>query len=179
GSKLLKSIFVRKKLKIMDQEEGYNDANDEMNDELFEYHRIAVDPGQSPLRIDKFLMDRLSNVTRNKVQAAVKDGFVKVNEKEVKSNYKVHPKDIITVSFPYPQRETDVVPEEIALDIIFEDDYLLVVDKPPGMVVHPAYNNWTGTLVNALAWHFSNLPTMENNEGRPGLVHRIDKDTSG
>src|SRR5690606_1750638 len=97
----------------------------------------------------------------------------------VKSNYKVHPKDVITVSFPYPPRETDVIPENIPIDIVFEDEYLLVVNKPAGMVVHPAYNNWNGTLVNALAWHFKNLPTMENNEGRPGLVHRIDKDTSG
>ena len=159
--------------------EDFKDENDDLNDELFEYHRIEVDPGQSLLRIDKFLMFRLSNVTRNKVQAAIKDGFVKVNEKEVKSNYKVHPKDIITVSFPYPQRDTEVIPEEIPIDIVFEDEYLLVVNKSPGMVVHPAYNNWTGTLVNALAWHFKNLPTMENNEGRPGLVHRIDKDTSG
>jgi len=151
----------------------------EENDELYEYHRIEVDGGQSLLRIDKFLMDRLSNSTRNKIQAAIKDGFVKVNDKEVKSNYKVHPKDVITVSFPYPPRETDVIPENIPIDIVFEDEYLLVVNKPAGMVVHPAYNNWNGTLVNALAWHFKNLPTMENNEGRPGLVHRIDKDTSG
>lgn len=163
----------------MDVEQAYQEGNDELNDDLFEYHRIVVDPGQSSLRLDKFLMDKLSNVTRNKVQAAIKDGFVKVNDKGIKSNYRVHPNDTITVSFPYPQRETEVVPEEIPIDIVFEDDYLLVVNKPPGMVVHPAYNNWTGTLVNALAWHFNNLPTMENNEGRPGLVHRIDKNTSG
>lgn len=159
----------------MSQEEVFQDENDE----LFEYHRIEVDGRQSLLRIDKFLMDRLANVTRNKVQTAIKNGFVKVNDQAIKPNYRVHPKDIITVSFPEPPRDTDVVPEEIPLDIVFEDEHLLIVNKAPGMVVHPAYNNWTGTLVNALAWHFKNLPTMENNEGRPGLVHRIDKDTSG
>lgn len=160
---------------IMSQEEVYQDENDE----LFEYHRIEVDPKQSLLRIDKFLMDRLANVTRNKVQTAIKDGFVKVNDQPIKPNYRVHPKDVITVSFPEPPRDTEVIPEDIPLEIVFEDEHLLVVNKPPGMVVHPAYNNWTGTLVNALAWHFKNLPTMKDNEGRPGLVHRIDKDTSG
>lgn len=155
------------------------EALEEENDDLFEYHRIAVDGKQSLLRIDKFLMDRIANTTRNKVQSAIRDGFVKVNEQVIKPNYKVRPNDIITVSFPAPPRDTEVVPEDLPLDIVFEDEHLLVVNKAAGMVVHPAYNNWTGTLVNALAWHFQNLPTMENNEGRPGLVHRIDKDTSG
>lgn len=148
-------------------------------EEVFEHHHVVCDPGQEPLRIDKFLMDRLPNVTRNKLQQGIKDGFVKVNLKSVKPNYKVQPDDDIVVSFTEPPRETELLPEDIPLNIVYEDDHLLIVNKEPGMVVHPAYNNWSGTLVNALIHHFQNLPTMENNEGRPGLVHRIDKDTSG
>ena len=152
---------------------------EEEEDSLFEHHRIVVDKKQSLIRIDKFLMDRLPNASRNKIQAAVKDNFIKVNEQEVKSNYKVRPGDVIVVSLPEPPRDTEVVPEDIPLNIVYEDPHLLVVNKPAGMVVHPAHQNWSGTLVNALAYHFRNLPIMENNEGRPGLVHRIDKDTSG
>ena len=151
----------------------------ESDDERYEHHRIVVDPGQELLRIDKFLMDRLSNVTRSKVQAGIKEGFVKVNGSVIKPNYKVHPGDEIAVLFPEPPRDTEVVAEDIPLDISYEDEELLIVNKPAGMVVHPAYQNWTGTLVNALAFHFKNLPKMAGNEGRPGLVHRIDKDTSG
>jgi 23S rRNA pseudouridine1911/1915/1917 synthase len=151
----------------------------EENDELFEHHRIVVDKKQQLLRIDKFLMDRLPNVTRNKLQDAIKSGFVMVNGKTVKPNHKVHPDDVIKIALPEPPRDTEVVPEDIPLNIIYEDDDLLVVNKEAGMVVHPAYQNWTGTLVNALTYHFQNLPTMKDNEGRPGLVHRIDKDTSG
>lgn len=149
------------------------------DDELFEHHRIVADPNQQPLRIDKFLMDRLPNVTRNKLQSAMKDGFVKVNDQEIKPNYKVRGDDVITIALPEPPRDTDVIPEDIPLDIIYEDEDLLVVNKEAGMVVHPAYQNWSGTLVNALTFHFQNLPEMKGNEGRPGLVHRIDKDTSG
>jgi 23S rRNA pseudouridine1911/1915/1917 synthase len=149
------------------------------DDELFEHHRIVADSKQSLIRIDKFLMDRLPNVTRTKIQNGMHDGFVKVNDKPIKPNYKVHPNDVITVSFPEPPRDTDVVPENIPLNIVFEDEHILVVNKPAGMVVHPAYQNWSGTLVNALSYHFQNLPQMEGNDGRPGLVHRIDKDTSG
>lgn len=149
------------------------------DDELFEHHRIVADPKQSLLRIDKFLMDRLPNVTRTKIQTGIHDGFVRVNDKAIKPNYKIHPNDVITVSLPEPPRDTEVVPENIPLDIVFEDDHLLVINKPAGMVVHPAYQNWSGTVVNALAYHFQNLPQMKDNEGRPGLVHRIDKDTSG
>jgi 23S rRNA pseudouridine1911/1915/1917 synthase len=149
------------------------------DDALFEHHRIVVDKGQAPLRIDKFLMDRLSQATRNKIQNAIDDEFIKVNDATIKANYKVKPMDIITISLPQPPRDTDIVPEDIPLNIVYEDDHVLVVNKPAGMVVHPAYNNWTGTLVNALAYHFQNLPTSQNGEGRPGLVHRIDKDTSG
>ncbi len=155
-----------------------NEANTELlDDALFEHYRILVDKGQVPVRIDKFLMDRIPNITRNKTQNAIRDGFVKVNEKEIKPNYKVRPADVIVISLPEPPRESEVVPEDIPINIVYEDDDLLVVHKDAGMVVHPAYNNWTGTLVNALAYHFQNLP--ENRDGRPGLVHRIDKDTSG
>lgn len=146
---------------------------------LFEHHRIEVDKGQSLLRIDKFLTDRLPNVSRSKIQEAIEAGFVTVNGKPTKANYKIRPLDLITVSMPEPPRDTEVKPENIPLHIVYEDEHLMVVNKPAGMVVHPAYNNWTGTLVNALTYHFQNLPTMQGNDGRPGLVHRIDKDTSG
>jgi len=152
---------------------------DNLGDELFEHYQIEVDPKQSLLRIDKFLVDRLPNVTRSKIQSGIKHRLVSVNENPVKSNYKVHPGDIISISFPNPPRDDEVKPENIILNITFEDDHLLVVNKPAGMVVHPAYNNWTGTLVNGLVYHFNNLPEMKDNFGRPGLVHRIDKDTSG
>lgn len=154
-------------------------APEEEESELFEHHHIVADRKQSPVRIDKFLMDRLPNVSRNKVQEAIKSAFVKVNGQHIKPNYKVHPGDEIIIALPEPPRDTEVVPENIPLNIVYEDTHVLVVSKPAGMVVHPAFNNWTGTLVNALAYHFQQLPTMEGNEGRPGLVHRIDKDTSG
>jgi 23S rRNA pseudouridine1911/1915/1917 synthase len=152
---------------------------DQESDELFEHHRILVDPGQQSLRIDKFLFDRLPNASRSKIQGAVKLGFVLVNDQQIKPNYKIRPNDVIVISLPEPPRDNEVVPENIPLDIIFEDDHLLIVNKPAGMVVHPAFQNWSGTLVNALAYHFTQLPEMPNNEGRPGLVHRIDKGTSG
>ncbi|GHN00220.1 pseudouridine synthase [Cytophagales bacterium WSM2-2] len=152
---------------------------DESDDDLFEHHRIVADAGQSLVRIDKFLMDRLPNVTRTKIQNGIHDGFVKVNEKSIKPNYKIHPNDVITISLPEPPRDTDVKAENIPLNIVFEDEHLLIVNKQAGMVVHPAYQNWSGTLVNALTYHFQNLPQMAGNDGRPGLVHRIDKDTSG
>ena len=159
--------------------EDVQHIEEENDDDLFEHYRITVDKKQSLIRIDKFLMDRLPNASRNQVQNAIKDEFIKVNDKAVKSNYKVRPEDVITVSLPEPPRETEIVPEDIPLEIVFEDDHLIVVNKPAGMVVHPAHQNWTGTLVNALVYHFQHLPSMKNNEGRPGLVHRIDKDTSG
>lgn len=160
--------------------EGHDDELlDDEEVQLFEHHRIVADKKQGLIRIDKFLTDRLSNVTRNRVQDAIRDEFVLVNEKKIKPNYKIHPGDVITVSFPKPPRDTEVVPENIPLNIVYEDEHLLVVNKEAGMVVHPAFNNWSGTLVNALTWHFQSLPEMQGNEGRPGLVHRIDKDTSG
>ncbi|MBP3942727.1 RluA family pseudouridine synthase [Sphingobacteriaceae bacterium WQ 2009] len=147
--------------------------------ELFEHLRIEVDKGQALLRIDKFLMNRVENASRNKIQNAIDTGSVLVNGNEVKSSYRVRPLDIITVVLPDPPRDTEVYPEDIPLNIVFEDDDILIVNKVAGMVVHPGFNNYTGTLVNALTFHLNQLPTMPGNTGRPGLVHRIDKDTSG
>lgn len=147
--------------------------------ELFEHLRIEVDKGQKFLRVDKFLMNRVENTSRNRIQNAIASGSVRVNGREIKASYKVKPLDIITVVLPDPPRDTEIYPEELPLDIAYEDDDLLIVNKAPGMVVHPGYNNYTGTLVNALAYHFNQLPTLPGNTGRPGLVHRIDKDTSG
>ncbi len=161
------------------QEEDHSQDEEKQDEELFEYQVIKADPKQALLRVDKFLLDRLPNVTRTKIQTGIKEGFVKVNGEMVKPNYKVHPGDEVAVYLSEPPRDEEVVAENIPLNIVYEDDYLLVVNKAAGMVVHPAYQNWSGTLVNALAYHFQNLPEMEGNEGRPGLVHRIDKDTSG
>lgn len=145
---------------------------------LFEHHHFTVDQGQEALRIDKWLMHKIANATRTKIQAAIEVGFVLVNAKTVKSNYKVKPKDEVRIMLPEPPRDTEVYPENIPLDIIYEDAELLIVNKPAGMVVHPGFNNYNGTLVNALAYHFGQLP-QNNANHRPGLVHRIDKDTSG
>ncbi len=163
----------------------YNEPNDiEIEDEsveqeLYEHFRIVVDKGQSLLRIDKFLMMRLQNASRTKIQSAADADCILVNEKPVKSSYKVKPNDIISIVLPHPPKDTEIVPENIPLDIIYEDDDILLVNKPAGMVVHPGYNNVSGTLVNALAWHFKDLPFAKENNIRPGLVHRIDKNTSG
>lgn len=159
-------------------EEDFNEFSDEENG-LFEHYRIEVDKGQSLMRIDKFLIDRIPNASRNKVQLAIDNGFVLVNGQKIKTSYKVKPRDIISISLPQPPRDTTILPENIPLNIVYEDDDLLIVNKPAGMVVHPAHANYTGTLVNALVYHFQQLPTSQNGEGRPGLVHRIDKDTSG
>lgn len=145
--------------------------------ELFEHHRVVASKGQEPLRIDKFLMNFIENATRNKIQQAAKDGNVWVNGAIVKSNYKVKAGDEIRVMFEHPPHEFLLVPEDIPLDIVYEDEVLLVVNKPAGMVVHPGHGNYSGTLINALMFHTDNLPTNSNE--RPGLVHRIDKDTSG
>ncbi|MBR9844689.1 MAG: RluA family pseudouridine synthase [Algicola sp.] len=150
------------------------DGND---DELFEHHSFIADKGQAPLRIDKYLMNRIENATRNKIQAAAKDGSIYVNGTPVKSNYKVKPLDKIRVLLEHPPYEYLLTPEDIPLDIVYEDDQLLVINKPAGMVVHPGHGNYSGTLINALVFHIENLPN--NSSERPGLVHRIDKDTSG
>ena len=157
----------------------FRDFEADESTELFEHHKVQADPNQSLIRIDKFLNDRLPNITRSKIQTGIREGFIRVNNEKIKSNYKIKPGDEVIVALPVPPRDDEVIPEDIPLDIVFEDEDLLVVNKPAGMVVHPAYNNWTGTLVNALAYHFEKLPEMKGNRGRPGLVHRIDKDTSG
>ncbi|AXO80162.1 RluA family pseudouridine synthase [Olleya aquimaris] len=149
----------------------------EDNDTLYEHHSFVADKGQKPLRIDKWLMNKIENATRNKIQDAAKNGSIFVNEIAVKSNYKVKPEDVIKVRFEYPPHENLLVGEDLPLDVVYEDDQLLVVNKPAGMVVHPGHGNYSGTLINALIFHFDNLPN--NSSDRPGLVHRIDKDTSG
>lgn len=149
----------------------------EEEDELYEHYAFKVEKGQQPLRIDKYLMNFVENATRNKIQQAAKDGSIFVNGTPVKSNYKVKPNDHITVKFEHPPHEYLLVAEDIPIDIVYEDDDLLVVNKPAGMVVHPGHGNYSGTLINGLIYHFENLPN--NSSNRPGLVHRIDKDTSG
>lgn len=150
----------------------------EENEELFEHHRIVADKGQKPLRVDKFLSNFLENVSRSRVQTAAESGNIHVNGAVVKSNYKVKPGDVVQVVMSYPPREIELIPENIPLDIVYEDDDVVVVNKPAGLVVHPGYGNYSGTLVNALIYHFQNLPVGQQTD-RPGLVHRIDKLTTG
>ena len=147
------------------------------NDDLYEHHSFTATKGQEPLRVDKFLMNFIENATRNKVQQAARDGHIYVNGDVVKQNYKVKAGDEVKVLLAYPPYENLLTPENIPLDIVYEDDTLLVVNKRAGMVVHPGHGNYSGTLINALIYHFDNLPN--NSSDRPGLVHRIDKDTSG
>jgi 23S rRNA pseudouridine1911/1915/1917 synthase len=149
-------------------------------EELFEHYRFKADPGQEIVRIDKFLIDRLPNTSRNKIQNAAKSGNIIVNGEKVKQNYKVKPKDEVSLVLPYPVREIELIAQDIPIEIHYEDETLVVVNKPSNMVVHPAYGNYTGTLVNALVYHFDNLPYRINDYfGRPGLVHRLDKHTTG
>lgn len=158
------------------------DESDEKPDseDLYEHYNISVDKGQSLVRIDKFLFDRLAGTSRNRIQNAARAGNILVNRKKEKPSYKVKPGDQISIVLPYPVREIELVAENIPLTILYEDDELIVLNKEAGMVVHPAYGNYKGTLVNALMYHFQNLPVKAGNEhGRPGLVHRLDKNTSG
>jgi len=154
-----------------------HDADLDQEEDLHEHHHFTAGAGQVPLRVDKFLMNFIENSTRSKIQAAIKDGAVRANGDIVKSNYKVKPGDDIRVFLTHPPHENLLVAENIPLDIVYEDDTLVVVNKPAGMVVHPGHGNYSGTLINALIYHFENLPN--NSSERPGLVHRIDKDTSG
>jgi 23S rRNA pseudouridine1911/1915/1917 synthase len=147
--------------------------------ELFEHHRFVADKGQSLLRIDKFLFHKIEHVSRTKIQAAADAGCILVNEHPVKSNYKVKPSDVVSVVLPHPPHEFEIIPENIPIDIIFEDDDLIVVNKPAGMVVHPGHGNYTGTLVNALSYYLNDVTLFSRGDSRPGLVHRIDKNTSG
>ena len=160
----------------METGEELQEAEDQ---DLYEHFRVVADKGQSLLRVDKFLIQRIENASRNRIQNAIIAGSVLVNGNTVKANYKVKPKDEISIVLPEPPRDTHVYPEDLPINIIYEDNDLLIVNKEAGMVVHPGFNNYSGTLVNALAYHFDKLPQLPGNDGRPGLVHRIDKDTSG
>ena len=148
-------------------------------EELYEHHRITVDRGQETMRLDRYLQMRLEGISRNKIQAAAKAGCILVNEKTTKQSYRIKPLDVVSVLLPTPPRDTEIMPEEIAIDVAYEDDDVLVVNKPAGMVVHPGYGNYTGTLLNALAFYYRDKVDREGNPIVPYLVHRIDKDTSG
>ncbi len=155
------------------------ETGEQQEQELYEHFRFKADPKQSLLRIDKFLSDRIENSSRTRIQNAANAGNILVNNNTVKPNYKVKPGDIVQVVLPTPPREVELTAEDIPLNIVYEDNDVLVVNKEAGMVVHPAYGNYTGTLVHALMWHFKDLPLFSTGESRPGLVHRIDKNTSG
>ena len=147
--------------------------------QLYEHFRVVVDRGQEMVRVDKYLFDRLPGVSRNRIQKAADAGFVMVGGRPVKSSYKVKPQDVVTLVMDRPRYEYEVIPEDIPLSIVYEDRYVMVVDKPAGLVVHPGHGNYHGTLVNALAWHMKDVPDYDANDPHVGLVHRIDKDTSG
>lgn len=153
--------------------------NDNEEQDLYEHFRFEADPGQKPLRIDKFLVNRIENASRSKIQSAAEAENILVNNQAVKSNYKVKPGDIISIVMAYPPKEIEIIPENIPLHIVYEDDQLIIVNKKPGMVVHPSYGHYSGTLVNALMYHLKDLPLFKTGDLRPGLVHRIDKNTSG
>ena len=147
--------------------------------ELYEHFRVVVDKGQSQVRVDKYLFERLVNSSRNRIQKAADAGLIMANGKPVKSSYKVKPCDVLTVMMDRPRYDNDIIPEDIPLDIVYEDNDLMVVNKPAGLVVHPGCGNYHGTLVNAIAWHLKDNPRYDPNDPQVGLVHRIDKDTSG
>lgn len=147
--------------------------------QLYEHFRFVVDEGQEPLRIDKYMLEKLQHSSRNRIQRAADAGFVHVNDRPVKRNYRVRPGDVVTLMLDRPRHDTTIEPEDIPLDVVYEDSQLLVVNKPAGLVVHPGVGNFHGTLVNALAWHLRNVDGYDPNDPEVGLVHRIDKDTSG
>ncbi len=156
-----------------------DDIEDDDSRQLYEHLRFVVDKGQVTLRIDKFMSEKLQHTSRNRIQNAADAGFVHVNGKPVKSNYKVRPLDVVTLMLDRPQYDSTIEPEDIPLDIVYEDSELMVVNKPAGLVVHPGCGNYHGTLVNAVAWHLKDVPSYDPNNPEVGLVHRIDKDTSG
>lgn len=147
--------------------------------QLYEHFRFVVDSGQEPLRIDKYMLEKLQHSSRNRIQRAADAGFVHVNERPVKRNYRVRPGDVVTLMLDRPRHDTSIEAEDIPLDVVYEDSQLMVVNKPAGLVVHPGVGNFTGTLVNALAWHLRDVEGYDPNDPEVGLVHRIDKDTSG
>ena len=155
------------------------DASLDEEASLYEHFRVVADKGQELVRVDKFLMDHLPHASRNRIQKAAEAGCLHANGKPVKSNYRVKPRDIVTLMMDRPRMSNDIEPEEIPLDIVYEDDDLMVINKPAGMVVHPGCGNYHGTLVNAIAWHLRDNPNYDPNDPGVGLVHRIDKDTSG
>lgn len=169
------------------KEEYIDEIDDTLDDiepvkepaELYEHFRVVVDKGQAQVRIDKYLFERIVNASRNRIQKAADAGFVMANGKPVKASYKVKPLDVLTVMMDRPRYENDIIPEDIPLDVVYEDDDLMVINKPAGLVVHPGCGNYHGTLVNAIAWHLRNVPSYDPNDPQVGLVHRIDKDTSG
>ena len=152
---------------------------DDESQQLYEHFRIEVDRGQEPLRIDKFLTEHMQHSSRNRIQQAADAGFIHVNDRPVKSNYKVRSGDVVTLMLDRPHYDTTIEPEDMPLNVVYEDDQLMVINKPAGLVVHPGVGNFHGTLVNAIAWHLRSLPTYDPNDPSVGLVHRIDKDTSG
>ena len=158
---------------------GASSASDEGGDELYEHWKVQVDANQDPVRIDKYLADKMAYQSRNRIQQAADAGFIHVNGKPVKSNYKVRPNDLVTLMLDRPRHETSIKPEEIAINVVYEDDQLMVVNKEAGMVVHPGAGNFHGTLIQAVAWHLRDMPEFDANDPEVGLVHRIDKDTSG
>lgn len=161
--------------------EEFDDEIEELNEglELFEHHRFEVDKGQSMLRIDKYLVNTMPNISRNRIQDAASAGQILVNGNPAKSNYKVKPYDVISIVLGYPPNSYEIIPQDIPINIVYEDDDLIVVNKQPGLVVHPGFGNFDGTLLNAIAWHLKDNPGFDANDPRLGLVHRIDKDTSG
>ena len=156
-----------------------DELEDDETSQLYEHHRIVADKGQKLLRVDKFLLTQLSGTSRNRVQKAADAGFIMANGKPVKRSYKVKPDDVIQVMLDRPHYENKITPEDIPLDIVYEDGDLMVINKPAGMVVHPGFGNWNGTMLNAIAWHLKDMPQYDINDPEIGLVHRIDKDTSG
>ena len=166
---------------IDDLELMTDDASEELEGDghLYEHFRMEVDKGQEPVRIDKYLSEHQPHSSRNRIQKAADAGFIHVNDKPVKSNYKVRPGDVVTLMLDRPHYDTTILPEEIPLDVVYEDEELMVINKPAGMVVHPGCGNFNGTLVNAIAWHLKDLDSYDPNDPEVGLVHRIDKDTSG
>ncbi|MBQ5378342.1 MAG: RluA family pseudouridine synthase [Prevotella sp.] len=165
----------------MTDETKFIEETDELEDDqlLYEHFRLVVDAGQAPLRIDKYILEHQQHTTRNRIQKAADAGFIHVNDRPVKSNYKVRPSDVITLMLDRPRHDNSIEPEDIPLDIVYEDDELMVVNKKAGMVVHPGAGNFHGTLINAVAWHLKDNPKFDPNDPEVGLVHRIDKDTSG
>ncbi len=164
---------------IDELDDSLEDIEEVQQPELYEHFRVVVDKGQAPIRIDKYLFERIVNASRNRIQAVADAGFVMANGKPVKSSYKVKPLDVLTVMMDRPRYENDIIPEDIPLNIVYEDADLMVINKPAGLVVHPGCGNYHGTLVNAIAWHLKDVPSYDPNDPQVGLVHRIDKDTSG